>query len=449
MVDFLLKIKLFFLGIFNKILVFLSKISSFFRFILVDILYSKILFYIFFLPLYKIYKRLVRDIVVQNNLHLNLIGRMFAVLFNKRIIGGFIVLLIFSLIIVDNVKVYSIYDKELKLNNSIFSAISGDNSAINSLIVDNVILSKKINNKNNSYLSNDDVSSDVETDFVPMDPEDVTYFAFNMRAVVKPEIIDFDSSDVVDVPTNSNTDSSKFASKTVYIVKSGDTLAGIAKKFGVSKDTILYENKMKETDMLKVGQKLSILPFTGLSYKVVYGDTLLDLSIKYKVSLDKIRQYNFIRGDVLRLGQTLIIPTTSVPKYSNVATRPANTTKTNSSNVLYPKVAPIQEGGNLKAHIFPYGQCTWYVATRRFVPWGGHAKSWLVNSQKYGYEIGKKPVAGAIVATKENALYGHVAYVEEVKDDVIVISEMNYKGWGIVNKREIPINDWRIVGYIY
>lgn len=451
MSDFFIKIKLFFLNAFNKVLVFLDKISSFFRFIFIDIFYSKVLFNIFVLPLYKIYKKLVRDIVTQNNLQLNLLGRMFAVLFNKKIVGFFIILLIFSWVIVDNIKIYSIYDKELKLNNSIFFALAGDKSNINSVIVDNTVIGKKNNSKNGSYLSQGDVNSEISSEFIPVDPEDITYFAFNNGSVVKPQIMDFSgySTGGTDVIIDNNEDS-RFASKVIYVVKSGDTTAGIAKSFGISKDTVLYENKMKDTDVLKIGQKLSILPFTGLSHKVEYGDTLLDLSIKYKISLDKIRQYNFIRGDILRLGQALIIPTTSIPKYSNVAVRPTTTTKvTTTTSILYPKINQVEGDSSLKAHKFPYGQCTWYVATRRFVPWAGHAKSWLLNAQKFGYEIGKKPAVGAIVATKENALYGHVAYVEEVKDDVIVISEMNYKGWGIVNKREIPINDWRILGYIY
>jgi len=449
MSDFYIKIKLFFLNVFSKILVFLNKIAGFFKFIFIDILYLKILFNLFFLPLYKIYKKLVRDIVTQNNLQLNLLGRMFAVLFNKRIVGFFIILLIFSWVIVDNVTVYSIYDKELKLNNSIFFTLAGDNSNINSVIVDNTVIGKKNNSKNGSYISQGDIDSETDSDFIPVDPEDITYFTFDNGSVVKPQIMNYAGSSIGDGTdiVIDNSEDSRFASKVIYVVKSGDTTAGIAKSFGISKDTVLYENKMKDTDVLKIGQKLSILPFTGLSYKVEYGDTLLDLSIKYKISLEKIRQYNFIRGDILRLGQALIIPTTNIPKYSNVASRP--TTIKTSTNILYPKINQVEDDGDLKAHKFPYGQCTWYVATRRFIPWGGNAKSWLLNAQKYGYEIGKKPIVGAIVVTKENALYGHVAYVESVRDDVIIISEMNFNGWGIVDKRELSINDWRILGYIY
>jgi len=116
---------------------------------------------------------------------------------------------------------------------------------------------------------------------------------------------------------------------------------------------------------------------------------------------------------------------------------------------LYPKISPVSGGGSFKAHIFPYGQCTWYVATRRFVPWGGNAKYWLKNSQQYGYSIGYTPIAGAIVVTNEHVYYGHVAYVEDVDDNYIYISEMNYIGWGIVGNRKISINSSRIIGYIY
>lgn len=451
MLDFFIKIKLFFLNALSNVLEILAKISRFFGFIFIDVFYSKILFNLVFFPLYKIYKKLVRDIVSQNNLQLNLMGRLFAVLFNKRIISVFVICFFSVWVFIDNITAYSIYDKELKLNNSIFFSLAGGSSKIDSVIVDNTVLSGK-KDKNKNYLSVGDINKDLNTDFIPSDPEDYTYFSFDYSSVSKPSIMRYDSSLDSSVDGNKTEEDLRFASKTIYIVKSGDTLAGIARRFNINSDTILWENKMKSTDVLKVGAKLSILPFVGVGHKVVYGDTLLDLSIKYKISIDKIKQYNFIRGDVLRLGQSLIVPTSYIPKYSGtVASRPNtnNTKVTTKTNSLYPRVSQAEDDTDLVAHSFPYGQCTWYVATRRFVPWSGHAKSWLKNAQQYGYEIGKKPVVGAIVATKENALYGHVAYVEEVRDDVIVISEMNYKGWGIMNKREIPINDWRILGYIY
>ena len=46
---------------------------------------------------------------------------------------------------------------------------------------------------------------------------------------------------------------------------------------------------------------------------------------------------------------------------------------------------------------FAYGFCTYYVATRRCVPWLGNARSWYIAAAQMGYKEGRSPVAGAIV----------------------------------------------------
>jgi len=46
---------------------------------------------------------------------------------------------------------------------------------------------------------------------------------------------------------------------------------------------------------------------------------------------------------------------------------------------------------------FAYGFCTYYVATRRCVPWLGNASSWYIAAAQMGYKEGRVPVAGAIV----------------------------------------------------
>jgi len=97
-----------------------------------------------------------------------------------------------------------------------------------------------------------------------------------------------------------------------------------------------------------------------------------------------------------------------------------------------------------------YGYCTWYVANRRQdIPnqWG-NAKSWLSSAQNSGWPTGNSPQAGSIIVTGESWA-GHVGYVEKVEGDKVIISEMNYSGWGRVNTRELDINDPAIRGYIY
>ena len=46
----------------------------------------------------------------------------------------------------------------------------------------------------------------------------------------------------------------------LYVVREGDTLSGIAARFGVSEDAILEENPLVDRDRLFVGQELVIPP---------------------------------------------------------------------------------------------------------------------------------------------------------------------------------------------
>ena len=67
---------------------------------------------------------------------------------------------------------------------------------------------------------------------------------------------------------------------------------------------------------------------------------------------------------------------------------------------------------------FAYGFCTYYVATRRCVPWLGNARDWYSAAAAMGYKEGRLPVAGAIVVFRPGvdgvSSLGHVAYVEAV-----------------------------------
>lgn len=64
-------------------------------------------------------------------------------------------------------------------------------------------------------------------------------------------------------------DLEKYASSAkinTYIVKKGDTVESIAKKFKVTKDVIIYSNAdLKKSDLLKIGQNIVILPVKDLN----------------------------------------------------------------------------------------------------------------------------------------------------------------------------------------
>ncbi|MFN3301450.1 MAG: LysM peptidoglycan-binding domain-containing protein [Patescibacteria group bacterium] len=227
-----------------------------------------------------------------------------------------------------------------------------------------------------------------------------------------------------------------------YIVKPGDTISSIAKDFDVSINTILWENKLTINSIIKPGQILKILPVSGVSHKVKQGDTIEKIAQLYRANIEDIIRFNNLEEEPLKVGDVIIIPEGKIPP---PPPRP-RIYKSQDKIWLTKEEGKRRQGTNCR-DFYP-GQCTWYVAQRYCITFSGHAKSWLANAARAGYKIGNTPQVGAIISLKET-WYGHVGIVEEVKENTIVISEMNHLGPWIVNKRELNINDWRINGYIY
>ncbi|HSW43363.1 MAG TPA: M23 family metallopeptidase, partial [Patescibacteria group bacterium] len=93
-----------------------------------------------------------------------------------------------------------------------------------------------------------------------------------------------------------------------YRVRPGDTLTGIASRFGVSMMTIWWANKLTSKDDLKIGQTLVIPPVDGLVVTVEAGDTLASVAAAERVSPADIVEANALTDETLVLGQVLIIP---------------------------------------------------------------------------------------------------------------------------------------------
>ena len=123
----------------------------------------------------------------------------------------------------------------------------------------------------------------------------------------------FPNGEVLEVALDPNTTvSQKPRSETIeYEIQSGDTLSSVAKKFGVSTDTIKWENKLKNENQLKPGDILKILPVTGVSHKVKSGETLESIAKKYQAEPQAIVDFPFngVPDDFkLAAGQNLVVP---------------------------------------------------------------------------------------------------------------------------------------------
>ncbi|PIE98431.1 MAG: peptigoglycan-binding protein LysM [Treponema sp.] len=94
----------------------------------------------------------------------------------------------------------------------------------------------------------------------------------------------------------------------VYIVKKGDIVGEIAERYGVSQDSIISLNKLKNTRTLQIGQILKIPSLDGIVYTVKKGDTPDSIADDYKISLEKITLVNNIENNNLTAGSVVFLP---------------------------------------------------------------------------------------------------------------------------------------------
>lgn len=129
----------------------------------------------------------------------------------------------------------------------------------------------------------------------------------------------------------------------LYTVRDGDTLSSIAEMFDVSVNTIIWANDINRNSSLKEGQKLVILPISGIKYVVRKGDTIKGIVSKHKSDLEEVLKYNDITvSSVLSVGDIIVIPDaepTIIPQTTGKLS-----SKKNNSNLVHHANGPYYPG---------------------------------------------------------------------------------------------------------
>ena len=95
-----------------------------------------------------------------------------------------------------------------------------------------------------------------------------------------------------------------------YIVKKGDSINRIAKKFGVSAKELLRINGLKRTSIIHPGQRLRIpgaVSARTVYHRVKRGENLWSIARKYGVTVADIKRWNNMKSDRLTPNQKLAI----------------------------------------------------------------------------------------------------------------------------------------------
>lgn len=94
-----------------------------------------------------------------------------------------------------------------------------------------------------------------------------------------------------------------------YTVLPEDTIYGIAEKFNISVNTILWSNKLSARSIIRPGDELKILPVTGVEHAVKSGQTISSIAALYDVPKEDIIEVNRLSEDgAIKIGMSIIIP---------------------------------------------------------------------------------------------------------------------------------------------
>ena len=130
------------------------------------------------------------------------------------------------------------------------------------------------------------------------------------------------------VSNNRTSNSSTSAGATqIHVVKRGETLLGIANRYGTTMTKLMQQNSLKKEGVW-VGQKIKVPAGSNIAatatstaksktasskpkrvtHTVKRGDTLTKIAASYGVSMSKIQQANKMKSGEVQIGQTLVIP---------------------------------------------------------------------------------------------------------------------------------------------
>ena len=142
-----------------------------------------------------------------------------------------------------------------------------------------------------------------------------------------------------------------------YVVKSGDTLWSIARKYNLSVNELKALNNLS-SNALSVGQRLIVGKESSNDYVVSAGDTLWAIARKFNVSIDDIKALNNLSSNNLSIGMTL-----KIPLYSNKQNEETNVYVVKSGDSLWSiarmfnsTIDEIKSLNGLKSNVLRIGQ---------------------------------------------------------------------------------------------
>ena len=192
-----------------------------------------------------------------------------------------------------------------------------------------------------------------------------------------------------------------------YAVQTDDTLSKIAETFQISLNTLLWANDLSKNSKISVGQKLIILPVSGVFHLVEKGESLNYIAAKYKANTESIITFNnlseegkIFRGDLLVIPDG-IKPLESAPSYARI--------EMPDSYFIFPTTGRISQGLHLYNAIDVANKC----GTPIYAAAGGQVFDVRYNSWPTGNFIKIEHPNGV------TTLYGHLSRILVTREQTV------------------------------
>ena len=147
----------------------------------------------------------------------------------------------------------------------------------------------------------------------------------------------------------------------MYTVKAGDSLWGIAKKYGTTVDYLKAINNLS-SNLLSIGQKLKVPDSTSNDnnndniYIVKSGDTLYSIANKYNTTVSNLMNINNLKTNLLSIGQELKLKTTPIQNTETTYIVKSGDTLYSIAKRFNTSVNDIKNKNNLTTNLLSIGQ---------------------------------------------------------------------------------------------
>jgi len=222
---------------------------------------------------------------------------------------------------------------------------------------------------------------------------------------------------------------SVFSAEAFHVLKNGETLYSISRKYNISLNLLLESNNIKDASKVMAGAKIYI---PG-SYSVKDGDTIYGIARKFSVSATELMDINALNErSLIKPGDVLSIPQAK----SSVASQG---NKTQKFSLVPPKkedYKPLDDPRNYSEREANYS-LLWPVPAKKTFYLEGKIKGIVIESNK-GEDV-KTITSGKVISTGVHRGFGQVVFVQSKSKHIYVYGGLDKIT--VKQNQEISLNE--------